>query len=229
MALSELADGRSNATAVRGGTLRRWLCSNGSQLIASSSTLVADLETFAQRPVGRWRKSCASFVRALVIVLISKFEPILWLQGLQRSVRHCRLRHRHCHYLASPCTMQSPMGKLSKSELVRKLALKSFKECDLDKDGGCGPCPFPTLLAMGLLCQGLNRNHEPHMGSSHHRPPNRTVMETFRPKDSWGRWLACRSLLVHLFSRPFFVPSLLLQARSMSRSCTSACCSCTTN
>ncbi|EFN53479.1 hypothetical protein CHLNCDRAFT_53756 [Chlorella variabilis] len=27
------------------------------------------------------------------------------------------------------------MGKLSKSELVKKLALKSFKECDLDNDG----------------------------------------------------------------------------------------------
>lgn len=29
------------------------------------------------------------------------------------------------------------MGKLSKSQLVYKLARKSFDECDLDKDGGC--------------------------------------------------------------------------------------------
>jgi hypothetical protein len=47
------------------------------------------------------------------------------------------------------------MGRLSKSELVKKLALKSFKECDLDNDGAlvwCSLWASENSITTALSC-----------------------------------------------------------------------------
>lgn len=47
------------------------------------------------------------------------------------------------------------MGKLSKSELVKKLALKSFKECDLDNDGEHDSHICRAMRWLRLRCTAL--------------------------------------------------------------------------